>query len=248
MRLARKRPLAADVAVISVGLKTYWGQFSGLLDEMNRKSRVFCEKLSAHQVTVHDFGMVDNAEAAYAALPKILAADPDVLFVDMVTYATSATFAAIVRSVRCPVVLLALQPLAAMDYARGTTFMQLCNDDLCSIPEFTGVAIRMGRPVSDVIIGQLENDPAADAAIGEWCRIAHVRHDLRRARFGLMGHVLDTMLDMQADPSTVTAAFGAHVVPCEPDEIMRELRQLQPDDPEVKRMSERILEIRRAHV
>ena len=55
-----------------------------------------------------------------------------------------------------------------MDYARGTTFMQLCNDDICSVPEFTGVAIRMNRAVSDVIIGLEENDPAADVAIAEW--------------------------------------------------------------------------------
>ena len=95
--------------------------------------------------------------------------------------------------------------MAAMDYARGTTFMQLCNDDICSVPEFTGVAIRMNRAVSDVIIGMEENDPAADAAIAEWCSIAKVRHDLRRARIGLMGRVLDTMLDMQTDPAAVTA-------------------------------------------
>jgi hypothetical protein len=35
--------------------------------------------------------MVDQAEAAYAALPKIKAADPDLRFIDMVTYATSST-------------------------------------------------------------------------------------------------------------------------------------------------------------
>ena len=123
--------------------------------------------------------------------------------------------------------------MAAMDYARGTTFMQLCNDDICSVPEFTGVAIRMNRPVSDVIIGMEENDPAADAAIAEWCSIAKVRHDLRRARIGLMGRVLDTMLDMQTDPAAVTAAFGAHAVPCEPDSILRDFLALDEKDPGV---------------
>ena len=175
-------------------------------------------------------------------LPAIKAADPDVLLVDMVTYATSVTFAPIIREMTCPVVLLALQPLSAMDYANGTTYIQLCNDDLCSVPEFTGVAIRMGKPVADVIIGMLENDAEADRRIAQWCRIAHVRHDLRRARLGLMGHVLDTMLDMQTDPAAVTAAFGAHAVPCEADEIMSEYQTLADDDPEVGTMSGRILE------
>ena len=62
----------------------------------------------------------------------------------MLTYATSASFAAIVRELDVPIVLVALQPMEALDYARASTFMQLCNDDFCSVPEFTGVAVRMG--------------------------------------------------------------------------------------------------------
>ena len=53
-------------------------------------------------------------------------------------------------------VLIALQPMAAMDYANGSTFMQLCNDDFCSVPEFTGVAIRMGRRPPPVVLGTAE--------------------------------------------------------------------------------------------
>ena len=242
MQVARRKPLTAEIAVFSVGLDTYWKQFPGLLDEMKRKTGVLLKKLEKNQVHVTDFGMVDNAVKAYEMLPAIKAADPDVLLVDMVTYATSVTFAPILREMNCPVVLLALQPLSSMDYANGTTYIQLCNDDLCSVPEFTGVAIRMGKPVADIIVGMLEDDAKADERIRQWCRIAHVRHDLRRARLGLMGHVLDTMLDMQTDPAAVTAAFGAHAVPCEPDEIMVEYQALTDSDPEVKAMSARILE------
>ena len=242
MQVARRKPLTAEIAVFSVGLDTYWKQFPGLLDEMKRKTGVLLKKLEQNQVHVTDFGMIDNAIKAYEMLPAIKAADPDVLLVDMVTYATSVTFAPIIREMNCPVVLLALQPLSAMDYANGTTYIQLCNDDLCSVPEFTGVAIRMGKPVADIIFGVLENDRNADDRIRQWCRIAHARHDLRRARLGLMGHALDTMLDMQTDPAAVTAAFGAHAVPCEPDEIMAEYQVLTDFDPEVKAMSERILE------
>ena len=241
MQVPRRKPLTAEIALLSVGLDTYWKQFPGLLEEMKRKTGVLLNKLEKNQVHVTDFGMIDNAVKAYDALPAIKAADPDLLMVDMVTYATSITFAPVIREMNCPVVLLALQPLSAMDYANGTTYVQLCNDDLCSVPEFTGVAARMGKPVSDVIIGMLENDVEADRRIRQWCGIAHVRHDLRRARIGLMGHVLDTMLDMQTDSAAVTAAFGAHAVPCEPDDILAEYQALADDDPAVKTMSDRIL-------
>lgn len=243
MKIERRKPLDANVGVVSVGLDTYWQQFPGLIDKMREKTAKLVEFLKPHSVTVFDFGMVDNAASAYEKLPQIKAADLDVLFVDMVTYATSATFGAIIREMACPVVLVALQPLAAMDYANGTTFMQLCNDDLCAVPEFTGVAVRMGRPVADVIVGRLDaGDAQVMAALGEWCRIAHARHDLRRARLGHMGHVLEAMLDMQTDPTAVTAAFGCHVVQCEPDEIMSEYAPLGENDPAVQAMSRRILE------
>ncbi len=242
MKIERRKKLNANVGVISVGLDTYWNQFPGLLGEMNRKTSAFVEKLKKNSVTVFDFGMVDNAGKAYEVLPKLKTADLDLLFVDMVTYATSATFGAIVRAMDCPVVLVALQPLDAMDYEHGTTFMQLCNDDLCSVPEFTGVAVRMGKPVADLVIGRLEGDESADSSIAEWCRIAHVRHDLCRARLGHMGHVLEAMLDMQTDPTALTAAFGCHAVQCEPDEILREFTPLTAGDPAVKAMSARILD------
>ena len=111
--------------------------------------------------------------------------------------------------------------MKAMDYARGTTFMQLCNDDFCSVPEFTGVAIRMGRRPPPVILGSENDDPIADAELRSWCGIARVLRSLRSARLGLMGHVLEAMLDMHADPTALTSAFGAHIVLCEPDDLMR---------------------------
>ena len=229
MKVERRKPLTANVGIVAVGHHTYWAQFDGLLDELLSKRDVFADKVRRNGVNVIDLGMVDRAEAAYTVLPKVGASDLDLLFVHMATYATSATFGAIVRELNIPVVLAALQPLKAMDYSRASTYMQLCNDDFCSVPEFTGVAVRMGRPPPDVILGHLHDDPVADAELAEWCRIARVLHDLRRARIGHMGHVLEAMLDMHTDPTAVTAAFGCHVVQCEPDEILHHYRQAARD-------------------
>ncbi len=221
MQVPRRKPLTARVGVLAVGHHVYWDQFEGLLEELMAKVQVLVDKLTGQGVEAVSFGMVDCAEEAYRVLPQIKAADLDVLFVDMVTYATSSTFGALVRELNLPIVLVALQPLAAMDYAHGSTYMQLCNDDFCSVPEFTGVALRMGKRAPEVVLGMLQDDPQAEADLARWCRIAHVLHDLKRARIGHLGHVLEAMLDMHTDPTAVTAAFGCHVVQCEPDDILR---------------------------
>ena len=242
MKIERRKPLTARAGLMGVGLDTYWEQFPGLLDELMKKMEKLEQKLAANQVEVISFGMVDNAQRAFEALPKIKAADLDILFVDMLTYATSATFGAIVREMNVPVVLVALQPLSALDYEHATTYMQLCNDDLCSVPEFTGVAIRMGKTPPPLVLGMLEGDAAADAQLAEWCRVAHVLHDLRRARIGHLGHVLEAMLDMQTDPTAVTAQFGCHVVQCEADQMMPIYRSIDPAGEEVAAMKKRILD------
>ena len=177
--------------------------------------------------------MVDQAQGAYELLPRLKAADLDLVFCDMLTYATSSTFGVLVRGLDVPVVLVALQPMAAMDYANGSTYMQLCNDDFCSVPEFTGVALRMGRPAPPVVLGVMEDDPVAASELGDWCRIARVLHDLRRAHIGHMGHVLESMLDMHTDPTALTAAFGCHVVQTEADEVLAHFRRIAADDPDV---------------
>jgi L-arabinose isomerase len=239
---ARIKPLTANVGVLGVGHHTYWGQFDGLLDEMRRKLAHLVKKVQAQNLAVTDFGMVDCAEAAYQAVPKIKAADLDLLFVDMVTYATSATFGAVVRSLDVPIVLVALQPLKALDYGRATTFMQLCNDDFCAVPEFLGVALRMGKRAPDVILGHMEDDPASDEEIAQWCRIARALHDLKRARIGHMGHVLEAMLDMHTDPTAVTAAFGCHVAQMEPDDVMKHFKTLGNGDADVQSRKREILD------
>jgi len=199
------------------------------------KLAVFIDKLQPHGVEVVDFGMVDDAESAYALLPRLKAADLDLVFCDMLTYATSASFAAIARGLDVPLVLVALQPRAALDYSRASTYMQLCNDDFCSVPEFTGVAIRMGRRPPPVILGMLHDDPAAEAEIRQWCQIAKVLHDLQRARIGHFGHPIEHMLDMQTDQTALTAAFGCHIVQTEADDLLRLERTVTESEIVVKK-------------
>ncbi|HXK58678.1 MAG TPA: L-fucose/L-arabinose isomerase family protein [Acidobacteriota bacterium] len=239
MRVERRKPRTARVGVFGVGYHVYWRQFPGLLDELRGKLDVLVRKTAVTGVSVENFGIVDKAQDAYALLPRLKAADLDLVFCDMLTYATSGTFASIVRNLDVPIVLVALQPLAALDYARTTTHMQLANDDFCSVPEFTGVALRMGKRPPEVILGTLEGDAEADAEIADWCDVAMALHDVKRARIGHFGHPIEHMFDMQTDQAALTAAFGCHVVQTEADDLLRLEREVTRE--EVDRKCEAIL-------
>jgi L-arabinose isomerase len=234
MRVERRKPRTAHVGIMGVGYHVYWQQFPSLLEELHAKLDVLVAKVRATGVRVTNFGMVDKAQDAYGLLPRLKGAELDLLFCDMLTYATSATFAAIIRGLDVPMVLVALQPLAAMDYPQATTRMQLANDDFCSVPEFTGVALRMGKRPPEVVLGTLENDSAADAEIADWCDVAMALHDVQRARIGHFGHPIEHMLDMQTDQTALTAAFGCHIVQTEADDLLRLEREVTRDEVEDK--------------
>ena len=201
----------AKIAYFAVIHGIYFEQFPGLKENLYRYHAELLEKIKANDVEVVDFGFVDSSEKAYEVAKQIQGINPDVCFCNMITYATSSVFAPIMKEVNAPMVLLALQPRAAMDYTKANTFMQLENDNICSVPEFTGVAVRFGKKIADIIIGTLHDDEQADKELAEWCDVAKVLHALKGARLGLMGHVLEAMYDMHCDPTALSSAFGVHV-------------------------------------
>lgn len=209
----------ARVGVFAVAHGTYWEQFDGLHSNIMGYHADFVSMVKGNGVEVIDFGMVDTSEKAFATAERMAGAGLDLIFCNMATYATSSVFAPIIRAARAPVVLAALQPRHALDYTQASTFMQLENDNICSVPEFTGVAIRLGRPVADVVIGTLYDDPEARREIADWCDAARALAGLKGARIGLMGHVLEAMYDMHADPTAVAGAFGLHVPLLEADAL-----------------------------
>jgi L-arabinose isomerase len=238
--IPRRKPLHARIGVFGVGYWKYWEQFDGMLEELQAKQDKLVEKLAAYEVEVIDFGLVDDAESTYALVPKLKAANLDLIFCDMLTYATSVTFGTIIRNMDVPIVMLALQPLKAMDYSKATTYTQLCNDDFCSVPEFAGVALRMGKKVPEVVIGTLDDDPEADAEIARYCQIAKVLHDLKTARIGHFGHPIEAMLDMHSDPTMFTAAFGCHIVQTEAEDILK--HYLKAEEKSIQKVESEILE------
>jgi L-arabinose isomerase len=220
------------IGVFGVGYEIYWDQFPGLFEELMLKQKKLIGKINAcsEGMAVFDFGMIDSPLKAYEALKKIQSANLDLLFCDMLTYATSGTFGIIIKSINIPIVLVALQPMKAMDYSRASTYMQLANDDICALPEFAGVAVRMGKKVPEMIIGTLDDDPEAELRIDEYCRIARVLHSLKNARLGHLGHPINAMLDMHTDSTMLTSFFGSHIVQCEGHQLMESFYQVSDDE------------------
>ncbi len=237
--LGREKPRTARVGVFGVGHTTYWAQFEGLLDKLMAYHEDFKDILKENEVEIIDYGMVDTNAVGYNVAQKLKADNLDLILCNMLTYATSSVFAPIVREVDIPIVMVALQPLNRLDCGNGSTFLQLQNDNICSVPEFLGVANRMGKKIADIILGNLYNDAKAKAEIADWCDVAKVLHDMKGARFALMGHVLEAMYDMHADPTAISANFGVHVPLLEIDDVLRLYYEVT--DEEIKEREQVIL-------
>ena len=233
--IERKVNPKGKIAIFAVAHGVYDKQFYGLFDNLMKYHHDLCEKIKSFGADVANFGMIDSSEKAFGIIPQILASDADVVFCNMVTYATSSVFAPIIKAVDKPFILTALQPLKALDYTKACTFTQLENDNICSVPEFCGVAIRMGKKINDVIIGSLYNDAKADDMLKEWCLIAGVLNSLKGARIGLMGHVLEAMYDMHADPTAIAEAFNLHVPLLEIDDMLEVYNTVTAEETEKKK-------------
>ncbi|WP_010268414.1 L-fucose/L-arabinose isomerase family protein [Paenibacillus senegalensis] len=218
----------ARVGVITVGHEPYWGQFPGLKEELEANGKQFEDRLRKQDVEVVSAGFVDNVGLSFAAAARLKAADVDFLFCNLSTYVTSSSAATAILNLGVPTVLVALQPLKKLDYRHTTTYMQLANDNICSLPEISGVLIRAGQPAAGMIVGTLHEDARAEKEIEKWCQVANARRAFKYARIGYMGHTYEGMYDMNTDPTAFTAAFGSHVQMLEMCDLAKLIHDVTP--------------------
>lgn len=201
----------ARIGVVTIGHEPYWEQFQGLKEELEGYGQWFEGQVRQQDVEVVSAGFVDNVDKSFAAASDLKAKDVDFLFCFLSTYVTSASAATVIMNLNVPAVLVALQPLQRLDYLKTTTYMQLANDNICALPEISGVLIRAGKPAVGMIVGTLNDDERAMAELQEWCQVANVRKAFKNAKIGYLGHTYEGMYDMNSDPTAFTAAFGSHV-------------------------------------
>jgi L-arabinose isomerase len=207
---ACRKPCRGKVGVFGIGLAAYWPQFAGLKERLEGYQLEVETAMAAFGVDVVSAGLVDTPERAAAAGGQFAAADLDLIVCYVGTYATSSQVLPVVQRSKLPVVVLNLQPSAALDYRTTDTGEWLANCSTCCVPEISNAFAR-ARVKFRVVSGALRDDPAAWGEIAAWCRATRAVHALRSSRIGFLGHTYPGMLDMYSDFTMVQAQTGAHV-------------------------------------
>lgn len=214
------------IGLFGIGLDVYWPQFAGLEKRLRGYLQTLAAQLERPGVKVVNVGLVDTPEKALAAGHALRAADVDLIFLYATTYALSSTVLPVVRRAKVPVILLNLQPEAAIDYARFNrlgdrtrmTGEWLAYCASCPAPEIANVFNRARIPFHQVT-GLLKDDPWVAREVAEWVEAARVAYVMEHNRLGVLGHYYGGMLDIYTDLTLQCATFGGHVEMLEVDEL-----------------------------
>ncbi len=214
------------VGLFGIGLEAYWPQFAGLKERLESYVAQVASQLQRPGVEVVNLGLIDSPTKAMEAGHDFRRADVDVIFLHVTTYALSSTVLPVVQRAKVPVIILNLQPTAAIDYA---TFNKLGNRTrmtgewlshcgACPVPEIAN-AFNRARIDFHQVTGVLEGKHVVWDEIGEWIDAARVAHLMAHNRLGLMGHYYNGMLDIYTDITRMIAYFGGHIEILEVEEL-----------------------------
>jgi L-arabinose isomerase len=217
------RPLR--VGLCGIGLDAYWPQFDGLKARLEDYLRRVSGMIEHASVEVISLGLVDNVESARTAGRRCRREEADLLFLYATTYAVSSTVLPLVRRAGVPVVVLNLQPDAAIDHrafeklpdrtAMTGHWLEYCSS--CPVPEIANLFARADIPFHQVT-GFLGEEHVRDEIAG-WVSAVRVVAMLRESTIGLMGHYYNGMLDIYTDLTRISTVFGAHIEMLEVDEL-----------------------------
>ncbi len=213
------------IGLFSIGLDTYWPQFEGLKERLTGYNRQIATRLESFGARVINLGLIDNPERARDAGHGFRAADVDIIFLHVSTYALSSTVLPVVRRAKVPVIVLNLAPGDVIDYRAingmgdrtRMTAEWLAWCQACPVPEIANVFSRSNIPFFQVT-GTLEEKCVWDE-ICAWVEAAQVAYAMEHNRLGVMGHYYGGMLDIYSDLTLQSAVFGCHVEMIEVDEL-----------------------------
>ncbi len=215
------------VGLFGIGLDTYWPQFEGLLERLEGYQQQIATKMESFGTEVINVGLVDSPVVAREKAQVLKTEDVDILFLYVSTYALSSTVLPVVQKVKCPIVILNIQPVAAIDYEsfnalgdRGKmTGEWLAHCQACSVPELANVFNRSGIDY-EFVTGYLD-EPEVWTEIQDWIAASKVAAVMQNNRLGVLGHYYGGMLDVYSDLTKQASAFGTHIEIVEMCEVKR---------------------------
>ena len=229
------------VGLVGLGLEAYWAQFEGLEERLLGYLEEVAQKMEGDARTIVNLGLVDSPDKGIEAGHACRRNDVDVLVIYVATYALSSTVLPVILRAKVPVILLNLQPAAAIEYtefnqmasrtAMTSEWLAYCSS--CPVPEIANVLKRLDIPFQQVT-GMLHDDPECWIQIEEWLQAGEVVHALAHSRLGLMGHYYGGMLDIATDLAQISGRFGVHVEMLEVDELSALRRDVAEDAVESK--------------
>ena len=225
------------IGLYGIGLDTYWPQFVGLKERLERYQEEIRARISEKfGNNVVDAGLVDSVERAQAVGDMFRERSVDAIFLYVSTYALSSTVLPVVQRAGVPTIVLNIQPVSRIDYHafnslgdRGVmTGEWLAHCQACCVPEIASVLQRAGIDY-DVVTGYLQ-DSDTWKEIGDWLDAVTIAAEMRDNRLGVLGHYYGGMLDVYTDVTAQLAAFGGHVEVvemCELAAMRREVSDVQ---------------------
>ena len=200
----------AKVAVFSIALGAYLPQFPQLVPEFEGQYEPFKATLPT-TVEIIDGGLCTTKEAAAAAGDKFRAADVDLVFCQLLTYATSYNMLPAIRDLNVPVVLVNLQKVRCLDFeTAGTAEWLGIGYAGGAVGEMVADLERAGKRHA-VITGVVEGgDPEVAAEIEDWCRAAQVRRRLRYTNLAQIGRPYPGMMDLYIDETNLYHRMGLY--------------------------------------
>jgi len=200
----------ARAAVFSIALGAYLPQFPQLVPEFEAQYEAFKATLP-DTVEIIDGGMVTTKEQAMIAGDKFRAADVDIVFMQLLTYATSYNMLPAIRDLDVPVVLVNLQKVRCLDFeTAGTAEWLGIGYAGGAVGEMVADLNRAGKRHA-VITGVVEGgDPQVAAEIEDWCRAAQVRRRLRYTNLAQIGRPYPGMMDLYIDETNLYNRMGLY--------------------------------------